>query len=111
MSLVEAIEVEDDEYETPEEKATYAREVAIQKAVKLFCEREIGWDMDRNYCVMFEANENLLTITPNEYEATVEQFAKLNAFGEVTVSCASKGVFHITIKTPPGFNLQSSSRA
>ena len=97
----------DDEDETPEERARYDRQKSIEAAVKAFCEKEIGWEMERSYCVIFEEADNELSISPYEGEATMEQLMKLRIFGsDIRVSAAaSNHLLHITIKTPPGFNI------
>jgi hypothetical protein len=96
----------DDEDETPSEREAYVRQQNIENAVKQFCEKELGWDMDRGYSVMFDAEENELHIDPNEVETTLEQLKKLEVLGHVTINASSRQwALSISIKTPQGFNI------
>lgn len=95
----------DDEDDTPSERMTYERRRSIEKAVKLFCEQEIGWDMDRSYAVIYEEHDDELNISTNEIEITMEQFMKLRVFGPATITASPDGRLNVTIKTPPGFNI------
>lgn len=96
----------DDEEETPTEREAYARQRNIEIAVKQFCEKELGWDMDGGYSVIFDADENTLSLSPDEVEATLEQLKKLEVLGEVRISASSREwKISVEIKTPPGFNI------
>jgi hypothetical protein len=106
INLVEAPLGFDDEEETPTERAAYERQRNIEHAVKQFCEKEVGWEMEGGYAVMFDAEENTLTLTPDEVEFTLEQMNKLAVLGEVTFSSSSQAwKLVITVKTPEGFNI------
>lgn len=107
ITLVEnAAMTVDDEDETPAEREAYERQTGIEKAVKLFCEKEIGWALDRSYAVIYDEAENELSISTDEVEVTLEQLMKVRLFGEPTISAAHPhGTINITIKTPPGFNV------
>lgn len=94
--------------ETPTERAEYDRQRRIEQSVKAFCAQEIGWDMDRSYCVHYDAEMNELAISPNEGEATLDQLMKLRIFGEVTVAAsASQWGIDITIKTHSGIDVKA----
>lgn len=106
INIIKLVEYEiDDEEETPSEREAYQRQRNVEEAVKQFCVKEIGWDMDIGYSVMFDADENTLHITPNEFEFTLEQLNKLAVMGEVHMSTATPGKLNIEIKTPEGFNI------
>lgn len=96
----------DEEDETPSEREAYVRQQNIENAVKQFCQKECGWDMDGSYAVMFDADSNTLSISPEEGEFTLAQLNKLAVLGEVTINAAARQwQLEITIKTPPGFNI------
>jgi hypothetical protein len=96
----------DDEDETPSEREAYQRQKNIEQAVKQFCQKECGWDMDEGYSVMFDPDDNTLDITPNETDFTLEVLNKLSVLGEVELSASSQPwKLGIRIKTPQGFNI------
>lgn len=105
--VVESIQIDTEETTMPEEDAEYERAVRIQNAVKEFCEKEIGWDMeDVSYPVDFDADENLLTIRPNEGEVSLDQLNKLASLGEVKVNGSGSAYqLIIEVKTPRGFDI------
>lgn len=104
------MDVEDEaDLSTPTEDAAYERQQRIEKAVKDFCQTEIGWDMDTGYSVIFDGDENTLTISPNEVEVSLEQLNKLATLGSVMVNGSSKSYgLTIDVKTPEGFDIHRS---
>lgn len=107
INIIKLVEYEiDDEDETPSEREEYVRQRNIENAVKQFCIKECGWDMDGGYSVTFDAADDLLTITPNEMEFSLETINKLATLGDVKLNTSSQAwKLIIEIKTPPGFNI------
>jgi hypothetical protein len=71
------------------EDARYAEQLRMEKTIREFCEKELGWSFDsHSHPIIFDDGE--ITIVPDEEEATLEELQKLSALGEVRVSASSR---------------------